>query len=367
MKTSEKPEAKRGRDHGYHHIVSELCESIVSGKAGVGSRLPTRRDLQRSYHTTPVTVNRALRLLAEYGFVEARGRNGTFVARHPPHLANFAITFPWGSDHAPSQFYRAIQNEAAKLQRPERRMHMFHGVQEGAGVSDESRRLLDLAQAHRLAGVIFAHAPWTLLHAPVVVSQRLPRVGIMAAVSDQSCPTVYPDLEGFIPKAFRSLAEHGRRRVGVLMLGSTNPRAAETRLMAEAGRQGLILRSPWVQGVGLESTIWAQQVIKSMFDAPKTDRPDSLVIDDDNLVQHATQGLLAAGVRVPDDVEVVVLANFPWAAPSAVPVRPLGYDITQLVALCMTRIEQQRKGEPYPVHTAIPALFEEEIGKVATG
>ena len=364
MKTKEHPLAGRGKNRGYHHIVNELRGDIVSAKVGAGERLPTRRELQRSYHTTPVTVNRALRMLADHGFVEARGRNGTFVARHPPHLANFAITFPWGADHAPSQFYRAIENEAAKLQRPERRMHMFHGVHEGGGSGEECQELIDLAQAHRLAGVIFAHAPWTLLHSPVVLGQRLPRVGIMASVSDGSCPTVYPDLKGFIPKAFKSLAEHGRRRVGVLMLGNSDPREAEAHLVAEAERQGLTIRSPWVQGVGLDCTVWARQVIKGMFDGAKSNRPDCLVIADDNLVEHATQGFLAAGIRVPDDVEVVALGNFPWLTPSAVPVRPLGYDITQLVALCMKRIEQQRKGETYPMHTDIPVLFEEEMGKL---
>ena len=125
----------------------------------------------------------------------------------------------------------------------------------------------------------------------------------------------------------------------------------------------MTLKSPWVQGVGLDCAVWAQQVIKAMFDGPKSDRPDCLVIEDDNLVEQATAGLLAVGLRVPDEVEVVGLANFPWPAPSAVPLRALGYDITQLVALCMTRIEEQRKGESCPAHTAIPALFQEELRK----
>ena len=56
-----------------------------------------------------------------------------------------------------------------------------------------------------------------------------------------------------------------------------------------------------------------------MLHGPAHDRPDALVITDDNLVPAATAGVLAAGRRVPADLEVVAHANFPHVTPSAVP------------------------------------------------
>src|SRR6185295_6183072 len=93
--------------------------------------------------------------------------------------------------------------------------------------------------------------------------------------------------------------------------------------------------------------------------------PDGLVIWDDNLVEHALIGLIAAGVRVPDDVAVVAHCNFPWPPPSVLPVTRLGYSIRQALRTCLDVLDRQRRGETVPPATKIPALFEEEAGKLA--
>jgi DNA-binding LacI/PurR family transcriptional regulator len=92
------------------------------------------------------------------------------------------------------------------------------------------------------------------------------------------------------------------------------------------------------------------------------ERPDALLIADDNLVEHATAGLVAAGVRVPDDLEVVAHCNFPHPTPSVLPVRRLGYDAREVMKACVESIDiQRRDGKTAPTVT-VKAVFEDEIG-----
>jgi hypothetical protein len=90
-------------------------------------------------------------------------------------------------------------------------------------------------------------------------------------------------------------------------------------------------------------------------------RPDGLIIADDNFVEAASGGLIRAGVRVPEDVEVVAHCNFPWPTPSVLPVKRLGFSARQVLRECINSVDAQRRGEAIKPPIAIPALFEEEV------
>jgi DNA-binding LacI/PurR family transcriptional regulator len=343
---------------GYREILGVLQSEILSGQTGPGARLLTRRKLQDRFRTTPVTINRALRQLAEHGFIEARGRRGTFVVSHPPHISQFAIAFPWEVSHVPSLFYRAIQNEAAKFQSPERQITMFHGIS-GGEPTPAHKELIELVRARRLAGMVFVHNPALLGQSPLVTEPGLPRVAIIEATEKVRIPTVYPDVAGFFPKACAHLAARGKRKPLVLILGHLPNTPTElARHIQQAAQQGLSIRPGWIQGIALEGRSWAAQIVRAIFEVNPADRPDSLIITDDNLVEDATAGLAAAG----QTVEVVALANFPCQPPTAVPVTWLGFDIGRLVSLCLDRLGQQRQGKKFPAHTVIPVIVAEELG-----
>jgi len=98
----------------------------------------------------------------------------------------------------------------------------------------------------------------------------------------------------------------------------------------------------------------------------QVDRPDALLVTDDNLVEYATAGLVDAGVRVPTDMDVVVHCNFPWPTPSLVPVRRIGYDAAQMLRACLDIADVQRHGAPVPSPRTIPPLFEDELAGPVT-
>src|SRR5687768_13516836 len=101
-------------------ILAHLKAQIVSGDLPPGSRMPTRRELERQFKSTLVTMQRAFEKLQEEGFVAARGKAGTFVAERPPHLFNYALVFPRkpspNHDRWP-RFWEALCYEAAAVER----------------------------------------------------------------------------------------------------------------------------------------------------------------------------------------------------------------------------------------------------------
>ena len=68
----------------YSQLYDELRESILGGRLGPGSRLPSTRDLAAELGVSRNTVTNAfLQLLAE-GYLEGRVGSGTYVSRSLP-------------------------------------------------------------------------------------------------------------------------------------------------------------------------------------------------------------------------------------------------------------------------------------------
>ena len=362
----------RGSPIKYVGILNDLRRRILTGELTVNERLPTHAELAAHLRTTTVTVKKALDVLAEEGLVRAEGSRGTFVADQRPTRAHYALTFPWGRLDRSSRFYEALHLEAEKLQSPECQVSVFHEI-DGPNDTEDYRRLMDLIRSHRLAGVIFAARPHRLWNYPVLTEPGIPRVVIAAHRVEPEIPTVYPDMEGFLPRAFERLAALGRKRVAVLVLATNEAASEVARIQSLAKPRGLRVEPHWVQAVSAGDYSWARQAVRLLFHGSAAARPDALVIADDNLVPETTAGLRAAGVRVadcgerrrPNDVLVLVHTNFPYPTSTEVPVLRLGFNILPLLGLCMERLEQQRRGETPPAHTALPPLWGDQFERQA--
>jgi hypothetical protein len=342
-------------------MVRDLRSLIVSGKLAPGVQMPTHKELARRFDAETQTICDVMRVLSEDGFIEIRKRKGSFVAPNPPHLAQFAFAYPFNPDLIPSQFYRAIHDEAEHWQNPERRVLSFYDIAEPL-MGGNYERLLRDAEAHRLAGLIFAANPFALHYAksPLVRMPGLPRVVIQAGRNLDGFPAVYPDLPAFLPKAFEHLAARGCKRVAVVQMSSTGALDdALAHVVPLAGSVGLRMEPEWLQACSPSAGPWLRQLGRLLMRGKFGERPDALVITDDNLAPELTAGLAACGVR---ELAVVAHTNFPYPTPSAVPVTRLGYDVAKLVETCMDRIDQQRRGETPPALTLLPALWEDEVG-----
>jgi len=341
-------------------IEEKLRAQILAGRLAPGGRLPTRTELEKHFRVSSVTVQLALDRLVEDGFVKAEGRKGTFVSAHPPHLCRYALCFPNypSTDGGWPRFWTALTNEALRLQTSQpRRITLFHGL-DGHVDSEDYQRLLADVRAHRLAGVIFAAHPFMLMDLPLMREPGLPRVAIMNELLYPNLAAVDLDRESFIRKALDALRERGRKRIAfvtVPFLDATYHAMIEKELAARR----MVTRPYWTLLAPPAAPVCAKNAVHLLMHGPAGERPDGLVVTDDNLVEHATAGLVAAGARVPEDADVIGHCNFPWPTPNVLPVKRLGYDARQVLYCCLESIDRQRQGRK-PDLKVVPAIFEEE-------
>jgi LacI family transcriptional regulator len=212
-------------------------------------------------------------------------------------------------------------------------------------------------EAHRVAGVIFANVPFQLVNTPILDLPGIPRVAVQSEQLIGNVPGVWGDSAQWVAKALDHLAALGRRRVAVIDHGM-GPQF-DAILQAGLTERGMVSHRRWHQYVSMHARAGTSNAVEIMMHDPE--RPDALLVLDDNFVEQALAGLAAAGMKVPEEVAVVGHANFPVAPAKLLPVRLLGYDANLLLRTCVDLIDRQRAGEEVPGATLVPMLWEEEV------
>jgi DNA-binding LacI/PurR family transcriptional regulator len=304
-------------------------------------------------------VQLALQQLANEGFIELRGRRGTYVAATPPHLRRFALAFPvpW---NAPGfvRFWTVLAEEARRMKAAgEADFELYSCVNRALSESDDYRRLLDDVQKNRVAGILFAGPPHVVEATAILKHPGVPRIAITVRGSHAHVTALeMAGDDAFFQRAVTLLRERGRRRLA--WLGVPGGRWEE--VPARAAALGMEARPHWVQigNQGFPGPV--ANLMRLLAREPSDERPDSLVITDDNLVAAACRGLRAEKVRVPEDIEIVAHCNFPAPA-SDTPIHWLGYDIRNLLRTAVEVMRRGRNGEKPPAAVQVPLEFEGEV------
>ena len=350
-----RPPVKQGQ------IIADLRGKILRGDIPPVGRLPTRRELGAQYRASLPTVQQALDTLVADGFVQAKGTLGTFVVKSPPHLCRYGLVFPvHPGDPGPwSRFWTALVNEAMVINRSgPKKVSIFYGLG-GHTDTDDYHSLLRELRHHTLAGLIFASQPSALAGSPVLAMEGVARVAIMRPGWESlGVAAVSLDDASFMTKALDYLVSRGRSRLA--LIASAGDKVRREAFDVGLAARGLSACPWWKQFVPVAPPECASQVAMLLAHPDQSERPDGIVIADDNLVESVTSGLMRVGVRVPADMEIVGHCNFPWPTLSVVPVQRLGYDSRQTLRACIEVIDAQLRGEA-PTTVEIPALFEDEV------
>lgn len=344
-------------------IFSNIREMILQGKLNPGDRLPSRVELEQRFSASSVTVQGAFNVLREAGFIVSAGRRGTFVSDRPPHLFNYGLVFATSRGRNDwSNFHTTLLNEAAVIETTDRKsITAYFDIRDSRETGGLDRLLDDVAEK-RLAGMVVISQE-CFRGTPLLDMSGTPRVVLNAAPFHPEIPTVkFGGPRGFAEPAADYLLSRGRRQLAFVATTGMNP-MREKEIVEILCERGIAILPHLIQCVPSTEAKWAVNLAQLFARLSPGERPNGVVIMDDNLVECFCAGLVAAGVRVPDDMEVVAHCNFPFAVPSVLPIVRLGYDLHDALLTCLGIVDRMRAGEKVEPYTVIKPRFESEIPK----
>lgn len=323
-------------------ITEDLRNQILSKTFSPGERLPTRDALVEKYGVGKVTVQRAVKILMDEGFVEARVGRGTIISERSPHLVRYAMLFPQSQEMTErNQFWLALIREAQRFE-DKREVEIHYGFEGGQGV-DRYNKLVNDVENGRLAGLIFASAPAGLKNTPLLASPGIPRAAFMSTHPVFDIPNVMMDGTALHQKIVKYTLTQNCHRIALI--------ASDHQSIESVGRikevfesHGLSINPDWIHGVSRVEPGWAKSLTRLLMADSSDKRPDCLVVLDDNLVPVIAETLKEINIIPPHDIKLVAHCNFPWPTPSVVPAMRMGFCITELLRSLMQQIDDQQEG-----------------------
>jgi len=343
----------------YRRVLESVRNEIVSGKYAVDRRLPTRFEIGERFGVGMATVQKALEALTRDGFLTARPGAGTYLVENAPHESCFALLQPHESYSASVIHDSAVRQAAKELDNGSSIQFKYYGISPLVQFRQDVNRLCDDVVCHRLAGLISPFHHGELDDTPIMTTPGVPRV-LCTDLKREGVFCVGPQGGSFQKRALEYVLSRGRRRIAHLQMEAETS-AGTVVLETELREMGLDVRPYWIQRVNLGLTASpATNIIRLLMELEGEKRPDALIVHDDNLLDAVVAGLLSCDVRVPDELEVVSLANFPTPRPQGIQVRRLGFDWVELISRAVDVIRGAHQGHKSPP-MYLPAVFEDEL------
>jgi DNA-binding LacI/PurR family transcriptional regulator len=203
----------------YLKIADRLRSDITAGKFIVGEKIPSRQELVRQFRTTPVTLDRAVRVLMDEGLLYSENGRGTFVAdrthRHRllsrPRVLTFAAIMPQRQAH---NMMLMLSGVSSGLSRLDCQLAYY----EAAYRPDLEAEQIQRALQHEVAGIIL-HPVRQATNLPLyrrVVEQGVPLVLMSLCFAGFDGDWVGVDNFGEAKKAVEHLIRLGHRRIAHL-------------------------------------------------------------------------------------------------------------------------------------------------------
>jgi hypothetical protein len=331
------------------YVAEAMKKEIVAGRVKTGDRLPPFTGLEKKFRHSRMTIQSAVNLLKEQGFITSEERKGLFVSFNPPHLKRYGFVLP--ADEERSWFWRCLVNEfPGVVNERQGESVIFRRVESVIEGEGDRESLLEQGRQQRLAGLIYPYRP------PARAALAcIPQVAISCVDFPQG-GRVDLDVESFARQAVRWMLERGRKRIALMGLGDAPILESTERVMAKAGvpvppAWRLLARYPPS----------ANAITQLLMSLPKGRRPDGVIVVDDDIVEFVCAGLQVSGAELGRSLDVVSHVNWPWPAVAGLPLRRLGHDMRDTLRRGLDMIDAVRCGEPMPPMVLIPAVFEESV------
>ncbi len=348
----------------HEQIAHFLRQQVATGALPPGTRLPTTKELARTWGVTISCIQAAVTPLVREGLLLRRPRVGTIVRERSATLMRVALYRP--SDparEARDHFARSLAAVvAARLERSGVASELLTDLRpEGEQTAPPS----ELKAGMRQRGVDAVIACESNERADPWLGQLA--VPVAALTPERSANGVWFDHGQFAREGVACLAARGCRSVG--LISALNPRRATAlgaphpfRELADgfrraAAEHGMTLHERWLRQPAEDVAVVEADAERFGYDHARSmcaaaDRPDGILVTTDITARGALLGLmaLADGSRPP---RLVLHRNAETGLFSPLPADFLELSIDRVAAALIASIERQRGGETAP-HALLP-------------
>lgn len=334
--------------------AKQMRQIIISGKWPCGEKLPPYTSLEKMFPVSRVILHRAVARLQREGFLNGFERKGVYVSENPPHLKRIALLL--ASPEKYNRFSAILAKDSAVIAKEKgyEIVVLAHQNRAFYDVAEGEELLGDLA-LNRYAGMIVAIDPETS-PLPKIFDTDIPKVYMYGVTPDGGFGIVH-DNRALVYNAMKHLRDNGAKRVAVLAHGYGNPLLQHARTMfAEFGFES---RPEWT--IGFDEEKLSEPIARLMFAPGREQRPDGLFIADDNFTEHVARGIMASGIKVPEELKIISHCNWSMPPKRLIPMELIGFDSRRIISESLRIIEMYNAGGKPEHNISLPPLMEGEF------
>lgn len=358
----------------YRQIYDALKEAISVGEYRSGQRLPTESELVRTFNTSRVTVNRALRELQLAGLIDRRVGSGSYVCASATLDYTFGLLIP---DLGRTEIFEPICRGMAEAQVGHQQVLLW-GRSPGRtdDVETQARELCQQWIAKKVAGVFFA--PLELAGANDRINERIAELfsasGIPVVLLDRDVVS-YPERSNY------DLVGIDNRRAGYVATSHLIDAGCKRLLFVGRHRSA---PSCVARGVGFRDALtdsgleFTDDRLQHQTDPTDEDqvrrlmsehRPDGIVCSNDFTAAQLMRTLDRLSVRVPEDVRMVGFDDVKYASLLSVPLTTIHQPCADIGAAAIRTMLERVHNPTLPSRDILLnfALVVRESSAAATG
>lgn len=335
-------------------IQEELIRRIRSREFSPGSRIPSMRELARTFGVSHALIQQAVKVLVAQGYLVSQIGRGTFVPESPIAGKTVALVLPSLG--------------------PEHMRDIIRGVKVGLG-GDACRLLLQVAdsdygeQLEMLSGLTDALVAGAIVYPPpyakyaAQLSELVDRWRVPVVLVDTELPGVDADSVtthgGQLGRlAVQPLRQRGHTQIGILDKDVDSTSEELRRMgMAEELAEAEIdfatlprLRVPMGRAAQASAQRRPADAVRDFLNEHR--ELTAVVATDDGLAVHCLRAARRLGLRIPDDLSLVAIGDvraFEIVDPPVTAVRQPHAEIGRVAA---QRLLQRLAGDTSPAQSA---------------
>jgi DNA-binding transcriptional regulator YhcF (GntR family) len=310
-----------------------IARKIISGEFSPGSRLKSYDSIIKELKLSKTTLQMSIEKMKSDGFLRSKNRIGLYVDNHPPCLFNVGLLIP--KELGNNLFIQVMKNTIEKTLNHAGYKVFCHTIHQ---ISSEFR--IDSCDMYKAAlkrlikGCILIGNIGSL--SPKDYFFNIPNFPVIhLGSSSEYCYSLNYDTQALASRCAERLSLKNRNaKTAFLFLG--NPVLLKNQYLAAAKDKGLVYDEKWIHYIGVDALLETENIIRLLLSVPASDRPDAIVITDDNLIPFFMEAIRKIGSGALKGIHVLAHCNYPALGQDhEIPICRIGFNSYDASELCL--------------------------------